>query len=89
MVNYFQHTKNIDKNIAGDWHTGSASRGGMTTSQQTTGAGAFKERFKELANRAQEAGKQFAAQVKDQQQKLIENRTKSHPGKVVGYCGGW
>lgn len=53
----------------------------MTSSQQTTGAVAFKERFKELANRAQEAGKQFAAQVKDQQHRLIENRGKSQTGE--------
>jgi hypothetical protein len=53
----------------------------MTSSQQTTGAVAFRERFKELANRAQEAGKQFAAQVKDQQHRLIDNRGKNYAGK--------
>lgn len=37
----------------------------------------FRDRFKDLASRAQEAGKMIAAQVKDQQTKFVNNRSKS------------
>jgi hypothetical protein len=49
----------------------------MTMASEPERETAFSARWKSLKSRAEEAGKQLAAQVKEQQEKFLENRAKN------------